>query len=541
MKEEIKKFFKGEVLDDKKTISDCSRDASLFEIKPKLVAYPKDSEDVRALVKWAVQNKEKYPDLSITARSAGTDMTGGPLNNSIILDFTRYMNKMISFPGNEITVQPGMFYRDFEKITAEKGLFLPSYPASKSIAALGGMVSNNSGGEKTLKYGKTEDYVLGLKVVLWDGKEYEVKALGKAGLQKKMGDDSVEGKIYRDLYELINKNKKEIDAAKPKVSKNSAGYYVWNVEHDDLFDLNKLIVGSQGTLGIITEIKLRLVPIKPYSRLAVVFMDDINPVADLVNKILKLDPESLEAYDDKTLKLAIRFFTGFLKNKGFFGSLKFAWSFWPDLFILMRHGMPKLVMLAEFAGDKSEVGEKCLKAKEIAEAMKFPARITVSVGDTDKYFEIRRESFNLLRKHVKGKRTAPFIDDIIVRPEFMPKFLPELNKILEDYPIEYTIAGHPGNGNFHIIPLMDMKDKRSREIIPELSGKVYSLVLKYGGSITAEHNDGIIRTPYLEKMYGAAITDIFRKIKAIFDPDGIFNPGKKTGGTMRDIDKYLAI
>ena len=537
MKEDLKKFFKGDVMADDATLQNYSHDASLFEIRPKLVLYPKDSADVQNLVKWVAENKERYPDLSITARSAGTDMSGGALGPSIILDFTKYMNKLVSFARDSITVQPGMLYRDFEKITMEKNLFLPSYPASKSICAIGGMVGNNSGGEKTLKYGKTEDYVTELKVVLSDGNEYAIKALSPSELEKKIKQNDTEGKIYKDISELINKNRDKINKAKPQVSKNSAGYYVWNIEHDNVFDLNKMIVGSQGTLGIITEITFRLVPASKESRLVVIFLDKIELIAEVVNKILKYEPESLEAYDDKTLKLAIRFFLSFLKGKNIWTATKFAWSFWPDLILLIRFGFPKLVMLAEFPIDKLP---KDL-TKDL-QSLGARHRVSNSLADTEKYFEIRHESFNLLRQHVKGKRTAPFIDDVIVRPEFLPEFLPKLEEIIAKYPeLEHTMAGHPGDGNFHIIPLVRQGDVRLKNDIIKASDEVYDLVLKYGGSITAEHNDGIIRTPYLEKMYGQEMTAIFKKIKAIFDPLNIFNPGKKTGGTKEDIKKYLAI
>src|SRR3989344_3452589 len=163
MKPEIQKFFRGDVEDDAETLLKYSHDASLLEVRPKIVLFPKDSEDVKNLVKCINENKEKYPDLSITARCAGTDMSGGAIGESIILDFTRYMNKLISFVDNKITVQPGMFYRDFEKLTLEKGFILPCFTASKTINAMGGMFGNNSAGERTLKYGKTEDYILETK------------------------------------------------------------------------------------------------------------------------------------------------------------------------------------------------------------------------------------------------------------------------------------------------------------------------------------------------------------------------------------------
>ncbi len=208
--------------------------------------------------------------------------------------------------------------------------------------------------------------------------------------------------------------------------------------------------------------------------------------------------------------------------------IKFMWSFLPELGMMLTGGFPKLIILAEFAGSNDdEVHAKCVKLTEKIKGFKLKMHITKSEAEAGKYWDIRRDSFALLRKHVAGKRTAPFIDDIIVRPEFLPKFIPELNKILGQYDLTYTLAGHAGDGNFHIIPLMDFKRPDTARIITELSEKVYDLVAKYRGSITAEHNDGIIRTPYLPKMYKPEIMNIFKQIKNIFDSKNIFNPGKK--------------
>lgn len=523
MKDEIKKFFKGDVSDDEKILKQYSRDASVFTIVPQLVLFPKDSEDVQNLVKWVSENKEKYPELAITARCAGTDMSGGAIGESLILDFTRYMNKMIRFSGDSITVEPGMFYRDFEKLTLQKGLILPCFTASKSINAVGGMYGNNSAGERTLKYGKTEDYVMEAKVVFADGTLRTVKPMPVSDLGKEV-------ESYRKLYDLIKQNKGEIMKAKPQVHKNSAGYYLWNVLKENNFDLNKLLVGSQGTLGIATEITFKLVPNPKYSKLVVIFMKDVEPLGRLVDEILLAKPETLEAYDDKTMKLAIRFFPDFLKNKGFWGMIKFMWSFLPEAFMMLTGGMPHLIVLAEFAGrDEAEVHKQCENLEEKIKNFKLNIRTTKSEAEANKYWDIRRQSFALLRKHVKGKHTAPFIDDIIVRPEVLPKFLPELNKILNVYEREmtFTLAGHAGDGNFHIIPLMDFTRDNTVPIIMDLSEKVYDLVSRYKGSITAEHNDGLIRTPYLPKMYNREMIDLFRQVKNIFDPKNILNPGKK--------------
>jgi FAD/FMN-containing dehydrogenase len=587
MKNEIQKFFKGEVEDSYETLSKYSRDASLLTVRPQLVVFPMDSEDVQNLVKWVSENStrqdlaEKYGNLSITARCAGTDMSGGAIGESIIMDFSRHMNKLIGGPlpmdnlttsgkktvtrdysGNYpivpsyITVQPGMFYRDFEKITLEKGLILPCYTASKSLNAMGGMYGNNSAGERTLKYGKTEDYILSAKVVFSDGVERTVQSMSRGILDSKMEQGDFEGNVYKNIFNLIKENEAEIKNAKPKVHKNSAGYYIWNVldfnksktlsEVEGYFDLNKLLVGSQGTLGIVTEITFKIIPDNKYSKLVAIFMNDLSPLGRLVDEILTLNPETLETYDDKTMKLAVRFFPDFLKNKGVLGMFKLGWSFLPEFFMLLTGGFPKLIILAEFAGaDEAEVNKQCIKLVEKIKDFKLKVHITKNQTESDKYWDIRRESFALLRKHVAGKHTAPFIDDIIVRPEFLPKFLPELNAILSKYDLMFTLAGHAGEGNFHIIPLMDFKRPDTAKIILELGEKVYDLVIKYHGSITAEHNDGLIRTPYLPKMYGEKVMEIFKQIKNIFDPKDIFNPGKKIatesqGGTKEYIASHIA-
>jgi FAD/FMN-containing dehydrogenase len=579
VKEEILKFFKGDIDSSRTTREKYSHDASLLEVLPKIILFPKDAEDVKNLVKWVSENKEKYEGLSITARCAGTDMSGGAIGESIILDFTRYMNKLVGGPLPmkttsvwDVVVQPGMFYRDFEKRTLEKGLILPCYTASKSLNAMGGMFGNNSAGERTLKYGQMENYILESKVVFADGNEYVVKPLNQEGLNKKMAQGDFEGNVYKNIFNLIKENQEEIKHAKPNVSKNSSGYYIWNVIRENLknfsgltlpeipggthtvqnsssflFDMNRLLVGSQGTLGIVTEMTLKLVPENKHSKLVAIFMNDIEPLGRLVKDILSLNPETLETYDDKTMKLAVKFFPDFLKNKGIVGMFKFLWSFLPEAFLMSRGGFPKLFILAEFAGrDEEEVNTKCEQLKELIKDFKLKVHITKSEAEADKYWDIRRESFALLRKHVKGMRTAPFIDDIIVRPEFLPKFLPDLNSILSKYDLTFTLAGHAGDGNFHIIPLMDFKRPDTAKIIIELGEKVYDLVIKYHGSITAEHNDGLIRTPYLSKMFGDEMVRIFAKIKEIFDPKNILNPGKKIpipngAGTKKYIATHVAV
>jgi FAD/FMN-containing dehydrogenase len=333
---------------------------------------------------------------------------------------------------------------------------------------------------------------------------------------------------------LIQENEKAIKYAKPDVSKNSAGYYLWNVWDGNTFDINKLLTGSQGTLCIITEIKFKLVPVKKKSKLFVIFMRDLENLSELVNEILPFKPESLESYDDSTMKLAIRFLPEMIKKMKVNHFLKLMFGFLPEVGMMLKGGIPKLILLVEFGGDEdAEIDKKMKDLYAKIHHFGFTMRMSRSEEESSKYWTIRRESFNLLRQHVKGARTAPFIDDVVVKPEYLPAFLPKMRKILDEHKLVYTIAGHAGNGNFHIIPLMNMKDPKNAELIPIVSDKIYSLVKEYRGSIDAEHNDGIIRTPYLEQMFGHEMIQIFKKTKDIFDPKNIFNPGKKVGGTKQ--------
>lgn len=562
MIEEIKSFFRGDIETGNEMLEKYSHDASIFVVRPKVVLFPKDSKDISLLVKWVNEKNSRLEDgkkWNITMRAAGTCMSGGPLGESIVLDTTRYMNNIFSierstpfkikplFPSSkEVTVtgyarvQPGVFYRDFEEEALKMGLLLPCYTASKSINALGGMVGNNSGGELTLVYGKTEDYACELKVILRDGNEYEVKPITRRDLYKKITEQTVEGEIYKNIFNLIKENDMTIQAARPNVSKNSAGYYLWNImkkaddEMDDVFDLTKLIVGSQGTLCIVTEIKFYLVDSIKKSKLLVVFLKDFKNVGTVVDRLLETGPISIESYDDKTFWLAVRFFKDFVKTKGFWATIKFGLEFIPEVLMTIVGGVPRLIVLSQYSGSsEEEIDKKAEEAKDKLKDLGIRMRVTKSEKESEKYWQMRRDSFALLRKHVSGKKTAPFIDDVIVRPEFLSDFLPKINAMVSKYKnLVYTIAGHAENGNFHIIPLVDPKDPKLKETIEKLSKEVYELVASYGGSITAEHNDGIVRTPYLSYMFHKDVLDLFKGVKDIFDKENIFNPGKKVGGSM---------
>ncbi|MHB0865636.1 MAG: FAD-binding oxidoreductase [Minisyncoccota bacterium] len=535
---------RGEVKDDVETLTLMSRDTSLFMRMPELVVCPKDAADVSAIVKEVARAKSAGVDIALAGRSAGTDMSGGPLTTGVVVSFTEHMNHVLEIGDGYAVTEPGVFYRDFEKATLEKGLILPSYPASRELAAMGGIVANNSGGERTLEYGKTERYVEELDVVLSDGSETTFKSLTPEEVADKKRLNTLEGKIYRKMDDLLTKNAAIIEAHRPKVSKNSAGYALWSIrdERTGATNLAKLICGSQGTLALWSKAKLALVKPKEHRAMLVIFLHDLHILPEIVARILPQNPESFESYDDHTFKLAVKFLPEMLMQMGFAKAARLGVDFIAEAAMVATGGVPKMILMAEFAEDSiEEADRKARAAQEALGDLQVQSKIEKNEKESEKYWIVRRESFALLRKNLHGMYAAPFIDDFVVPPASYPEFLPKLNALLDEYQSHfiYTIAGHIGNGNFHIIPLMDLSKEENRNVILELAPKVYELVISEGGTTTGEHNDGIIRTPYLPMLFGAEMVALFAETKEIFDPQNIFNPGKKVGGSFADIKRDM--
>lgn len=531
LKDELSAIIEGDIDDSVETKEKFSHDASMFELVPELIIAPKNSNDVMKLVSYASANKKDQPNLSLTIRSGGTCMSGGSVNDSIILDFNKYLTTIGEVTAEFGNTQPGAFYRDFEKETLKHGVLMPSFPASRDLCTVGGMVANNAGGERSLQLGKTEEYVKALKVVFADGNEYEVRALTKPELDKKIAQNDFEGNLYKRVFELVENNYDKIKAAKPRVSKDSTGYHIWNVwdRETGVFDLTRLIVGSQGTLGIVTDITFRLTPAPKNSGTLVIFLRSIDDLGNIINDVLKHKPATFEGFDNYTLMLSFKLFFFFYKRIGWFGMIKLGLQLFPELFKLAR-GIPKLILLVEFQADTpEEVAVAVHKMRLDLDAYKHEALFEEDETEAKarKFWIMRRESFNLLRQKVRDKHTAPFMDDLVVPPSVLPEFLPEVRKVINKYKLLATIAGHMGDGNFHIIPLMNIERPAEKAKLEPAMKEINALVLKYKGSLSGEHNDGMIRGPWLKDMHGEEVFGYFKQVKDIFDPQNIFNPHKK--------------
>ena len=527
---EIQAIFKGDISQDMATRHQYSHDASIYELIPEAVMFPKDNNDIKTLVSFVRNHKSTYPSLSIAPRGAGTDMSGGAISNSILIDMTRYFNTIEKVTSQTLRLQPGVFMRDVDPVLDQQQVMLGCVPASRALCTVGGMVGNNSGGEQSLRYGNTERFVKELKVIFADGNEYIVKPLTKRELDIKMNEQTFEGSLYRQTYELIEEHYDLIHNARPKVNKNSMGYNLWSVwdRSTGIFDMTRLITGSQGTLGIITDITFRVIPKPKHTGLLVLYLPDTNQLGELIKKVMDHSPATFEGFDDITFELGIRYFNLFRKQLGLKEWMKQQASLVSSVAKFRGH-LPNMVLMVEFEGETlAEVTDKIAALQQDLVGFTIKTEIAGNEEESTKFWQIRRASLSLLRQRVKGKYASPFIDDLTVQPKHLPEFLPELRKIIRKYKLPATLAGHFGDGNFHIIPLMNIEGTADQAKLEPTMREIVPLVLKYHGTLAGEHHDGMVRGPWLPAVFGDEMYQIFRHTKEIFDPMYIFNPHKKT-------------
>lgn len=457
-------------------------------------------------------------------------MSGAAIGNSIVLDMTTHFNAIESLHENTLKVQPGTYIRDIDPLLHREGMQIGSTPASRAFCTIGGIVGNNSGGEQSLRYGNADRWVRELKVVLSDGNEYTVKPLTKKQLDKKMLEKTFEGHIYKSVFELIEEHYDTIKAARPKVNKNSMGYNLWAVwdRETGIFDLTQLFTGSQGTLGIITDITIKAVPKAAHSGLLLAYLPSIKILGEVIETVMQHQPATFEGFDDITFNLGIRYFNTFRKQLGTKELLRQQTHLLKEVAKFKGH-LPNILLMIEFDGNTH--AEVLKKISDLhSDLSKYKLRMDIE-GDKQSsapFWQIRRSALALLNNQVKGRYASPFIDDMTVQTRHLTQFIPELRKVIRKYKLPVTIQGHFGDGNFHLIPLMDIAGTKDQEKLEPIMRELIPIVLKYGGTMAGEHNDGMVRGPWLPALFGQEVYGYFKQVKELFDPQYIFNPHKKT-------------
>jgi len=529
----LRTVFKGDITTKEADRLAFSRDAGIYELIPEAVLSPKNSKDIEHIVDFVNKNKLLHPTLAITPRSAGTDMSGGAIGSSLVIDMLKYFNNIEGVSGNLLHTQPGVYMRDIDPLLASHQLMLGCVPASRMLCTIGGMVGNNSGGEQSLRFGNTERWVRQLKVVLADGKEYTVKPLTIRELEKKFKENTFESNLYKQVYDLIEANYDLIKNARPKVNKNSMGYNLWSVwdRGTGIFDMTHLFTGSQGTLGVITDIVMEAVKKPLHTGLLLAYLPSTKRLGDIIPLVMQHNPSAFEGFDDITFNLGIRHFATFQKQLGTKEFLRQQASLLGSVAKFRGH-IPSIVLMVEFEGEtKEEVYGKIAQLHDDLLPLKLKMDIEGDEASSAPFWQIRRASLALLRNKVKDKYASPFIDDMTVQPKYLPEFVPQLRKIIRKYKLPATLAGHFGDGNFHVIPLMDISSNKDQAKLEPVMRELIPLVLKYEGTMAGEHNDGMVRGPWLPTVFGEDVYQIFKQVKQIFDPRFIFNPHKKTDAT----------
>lgn len=513
----LRKHLNGEVYTDNHVLDWFSTDGSVFRIKPKIVIYPRNATDVRKVARFSWQLAEQGKKLPLTARGKGTDQGGAALGEGLMLVFPAHMNHVIEINKNTVKVQPGEIYGTLQKILMTHGRYLPPYPSSIEFSTIGGAVANNAAGERTVKYGQTKDFVKSLQVVLANGEVITTGRLSKRELSKKMGETNFEGGIYRQLDALISDNWELIQQSRPRTSKNAAGYNIWDVKRKDgSFDLTPLIVGSQGTLGVVTEIELKTEPYNPHSSLVAAYFDDMEQAGAAVLELHKLKPVAMEIVDRNLLE--------FLKKRHTH-----------DLDGLVDEPFPKIILLIEFDESNSSARKKKVKqAKKILSSLAREFSVTDDPHEQALLWKIRHSAAAVTSAAEGKSKALPIIEDGVVPKEHLAEFLEGAYKLFKKHHLQIAVWGHAGDGNLHMQPFLDLSNVSDRQKTFKLMDEFYKMVIDMGGSISAEHNDGRIRGSYLKQMFGDDVYDLFEYIKAVFDPHGFLNPDVKLGVTRKD-------
>ncbi len=539
--------FQGDISTDKTDLDIYSTDESIFSVRPQIVIAPKTAKDLQIAVKTIGAHTKTFPSLSLTPRSAGTGLSGGSLTDSIVVDMKKYLNRIGVFneTDNTITTEPGIMFPVVETELKKHGRYIPSFPASKDICTIGGCVGNNAAGPDSLRYGHFAEFVASLNVVLQDGNIYVIKPLTFDGYKALLKQNNEYARIAKEVYELIKANEADLQAAKPKTKKNSSGYPLWSVlstsvkdfeKNNGVFDLTRLISGSQGTIGIIVNITLKTEPIVNDTVLLAVPVYELTKAGELITSVLQYNPTNVELFDGASLTLAVEnpnFFRDRIKG---FAYYQFLFALYTTYYFKLKRKAPEFTLLITIDPHATEHSANEI-VQNVKESTGLPIEIINNPHRKEMLWQIRRASYTLSKLQDVTKRPAAFLEDMTVPPEYISEFFLEVKQLLKKHDVTAAVHGHGGNGHLHFYPLLDFTQDQGDKVVA-MSEDFFNTAIKFKGNICGEHNDGIIRTPHLSKMYPKKILKLFEDLEAIFDPKDIFNPGKKVHPRY-DIKKYL--
>ncbi len=512
--DELKNKISGDIYTDKIRRYMHSTDGSIFRVEPACIVYPKSSQDVIEVVKFA--NKFQ---LSIHSRGAGSGLCGAAIGRGIVIDFAKYMNKLISYEKideNEavFTCQPGYRYGELEAYLKGSSMWFPPSPSSGEYATFGGMYGTNAGGSYSVKYGNVSDYIVDAEVVLHDGSIHTLSDIASTNYDKLPVE-------MQELYGILNENQNVIQKGYPPIACNVCGYELRNSIKDKSLRLHKVFGGSEGTLGVITKLTFKVIRKKPCNALVIAYFNDKTSGSKAAQIGLKYDPAGIEIMDKSLLSLAV--------------------THEPSLEGKIPTNIDNVLMF-EFEGETYEEVKKYAEetVSKIRDAgLTNDTFIAISEEEMAQFWAVRKAAVPILYLLKGKKKILALVEDAAVPTENLVEYFDGLYEIFGRHKVDFVSYGHIAKGLLHNRPLLDLKDPYDINLLQTLADEVFELVNRLHGTISGEHGDGRLRSCYINKQYSTELYSLFLRVKSILDPDNLFNPEIKTTSDETQMMKHL--
>ena len=505
IQEDLRGLVAGEVRCDDAYLQLFASDASIYQITPLGIVHPRGVSDVVACVQYAREHH-----LPIHARGAGTGLAGEALGAGLILDFSRHMRRIIGTDGDTVRVQPGVVLERLNDFLAPSGKFFSPDPATLEVTTLGSVIAVDAGGSHSLKYGTARHHVRSLQLVLSDGEVVEVGRESLSGLSDK--EPHLRRRdLITQLAELLGRHTEMIERCSSQAPFNCSGYNLKDVLQGSLLDLPKLLVGSEGTLALITEATLELSPLPVHTGVVLLFFDRLETAAHAALKLLPFSPSACDLMDRRVLSLA--------RDTD------------PRFDLLIPAAAEAALLVEQEADTLTELQDKL---QQIVDRVTNVERLVFHTHTADEpdqvalFWELANRVVPRLYRLKGSTRPVPFVEDMAVPPAALPMFLTQLQNILKKHQVTASLFAHAGHGQLHVRPFVDLTAPQAGTMLKRLAEDLYQEVFAVGGTISGEHGDGLSRTPFVERQFGE-LYRVFREVKRIFDPHNIFNPGKIVG------------
>jgi FAD/FMN-containing dehydrogenase/Fe-S oxidoreductase len=515
----LRKHLAGEVRFDATSRHLYSTDASIYRMEPLGVVIPKSAEDIVATVQITAEAQ-----VPITARGGGTSLSGQSIGPGVVLDCSKYLNAILDIDAaaRVARIQPGVVLDSFNSALAKYDLQFGPDVSTSSRANLGGMIGNNSAGARSIVYGKTIDHVRRLNVVLSDGSRVSFGPLRPDEWERRSEARGLEGRIYQQVRAIVQEERDEIARRFPRILRRVSGYNLdvlsagLNANGESpgssrrAVGLHQLIVGSEGTLGVVTEAELGLLPRPKVRGLLVPQFATLGAAMDAVAACLEMQPSAVELMDHLLLQLTAQ-------NLALRDTMK------------VIQGQPQAVLMVEFSSDDpAEVADRVERLRRRLQGVNGITAIVPAIDPSlrDPLWNLRRAAMPLLYSMTGDRKPVTFIEDPAVEPRHLPEFVARFRALLQSHGTDGAFYGHASVGCLHIRPVLNLKNPNDVASMRRIMEEVTDLILEYGGSLSGEHGDGLSRSEWNEKMFGPAVYRAFCRVKQAFDPKSLLNPGR---------------